>query len=142
MTDPQTPYEILGDDGIKQLAGAFCDVMNKLPEARTIRAMHAENLDHMKRMLGAYLVGWMGGPPVYLALKGTVCLTDPHAPFRIGKQERDQWLLCMDSALDQIDASQELKEMLKQPLFQIADTVRNCANSDPGKRDPNIIAVG
>ena len=78
-----TPYEILGDAGVKQLANAFYDVMDELTETAEIRQMHADNLDHIKRMLTAYLTGWMGGPPVYQAIKGTVCLTDPHEPYRI-----------------------------------------------------------
>ncbi len=138
MTDQQTPYDILGEDGIKQLACAFYDAMQDLTEVSEIRAMHAENLDKIKKMLGIYLTGWMGGPPVYLALRGTVCLTDVHEPFRIGEKERDQWLLCMDRALDSIDAGDELKAMLKDPMFRIADTIRNCDISQP---DPHIIAV-
>ena len=52
---PQTPYEILGDEGIKELAHVFYEVMDELPLAADIRAMHAENLDSIKRMLTAYL---------------------------------------------------------------------------------------
>jgi hemoglobin len=138
----QTPYEILGDDGIRALADAFYEAMDSLPQAAEIRAMHAANLDDIKRKLAAYLTGWMGGPPVYLALKGTVCLTDPHAPYHIGPEERDQWLLCMDEALERIGASDELKAMLKEPMYRIADTVRNQESSERKPRDPNIIAVG
>lgn len=140
-----TPYEILGQDGVKELANAFYDVMDELTEAADVRAMHAENLDEIKRKLAAYLTGWMGGPPVYQAVYGTVCLTDPHAPYHIGPKQRDQWLLCMDKALERIGASDELKEMLKEPMFRIADTVRNQDSSEPepkAPRDPNIIAVG
>ena len=139
---PQTPYEILGDDGIKKLARAFYDVMDELPLAEDVRAMHAESLDHVTRMLSAYLTGWMGGPPVYLALKGTVCLTDPHEAFRIGPKERDQWLACMDEALIRIEASEELTNMLKDPLYRIALTVQNCEDSTPRNTGPDIIAVG
>lgn len=138
----QTPYEILGADGVRRLADAFYEVMDSLPQAADIRAMHAANLDDIKRKLAAYLTGWMGGPPVYLALTGTVCLTDPHAPYHIGPKERDQWLLCMDQALERIGASEALKAMLKEPLFRVADTVRNQASSERKPRDPNIIAVG
>ena len=138
----QTPYEILGDEGIRALADAFYEAMDSLTEAADIRAMHAANLDDIKRKLAAYLTGWMGGPPVYLALKGTVCLTDPHAPYHIGPKERDQWLLCMDEALERIGASDELKAMLKEPMFRVADTVRNQNSSERKPRDPNIIAVG
>ena len=140
-----TPYEILGQDGVKALADAFYDVMDELPQAAEIRAMHAENLDSIKRMLTAYLTGWMGGPPVYQAMKGTVCLTEPHEPYAIGPQERDQWLECMDRALDRIGASDELVNMLKEPMFRVADTVRNQEHSGPKPakpQDPNIIAMG
>jgi hemoglobin len=138
---PRTPYEILGDEGIKALAAAFYEVMDELPLAADIRAMHAENLDHITRMLSAYLTGWMGGPPVYLAMKGTVCLTDPHEPFRIGPKERDQWLACMDEALQRIGASEELTTMLKEPMYRVAETVRNCEDSTPRNNGPDIIAV-
>jgi hemoglobin len=137
----QTPYEILGDKGIKALANAFYDAMNELPEAAEVRAMHAEDLGNVKRILAAYLTGWMGGPPIYLALKGSVCLTDVHAPYAIGPRERDLWLLCMDEALRRIDASEELKAMLKDPMFRVAETVRNRNEPSERARDPNIIAI-
>ena len=78
-------------------------------------------------------------------MTGTVCLTDPHEPYAIGPKARDQWLLCMDKALERIGASDELKEMLKEPMFLVADTVRNQDHDGPKPeepRDPNIIAVG
>ncbi len=139
---PSTPYEILGETGVRQLADAFYDVMDELTEAAEIRAMHAANMDEIKRKLGTYLIGWMGGPPVYLAMNGTVCLTDPHAPYHIGPRQRDQWLLCMDAALDRLGVSNELKTMLKEPMFRVADTVRNSDSSDPKPLGPGIIAVG
>ncbi len=138
---PRSPYEILGDQGIKDLVAAFYEVMDTHPDAQEIRAMHAEDLAPVRSKLSAYLVGWMGGPPVYQAIAGTVCLTDPHAPFHIGPRQRDQWLMCMDEALERIGASEELKAMLKIPMRQIADTVRNQEESDPAPRDPNIIAA-
>jgi hemoglobin len=141
-SQPQTPYEILGDQGIKDLVREFYAVMDSDPAAAEIRAMHADDLEPVKSKLVSFLVGWMGGPPVYLAVTGTVCLTDPHAPFHIGPRQRDQWLMCMDKALERINASAELKEMLRIPMRHIADTVRNQDEDEPAPRDPNIIAVG
>ena len=40
----QTPYEILGDQGIKDLVAAFYDIMDSDPDAQEIRAMHADDL--------------------------------------------------------------------------------------------------
>jgi hemoglobin len=47
----------------------------------------------------------------------------------------------MDKALERVGASDELKNMLKQPMFQVAETVRNCEDSTPKNQGANIIAV-
>ncbi len=50
--------------------------------------------------------------------------------------------LCMDKALEQTGASEELVEMLKIPLFRIADAVRNKQGPSSAATNPNIIAAG
>ena len=140
MNQPQTPYQILGEDGIRDLTDAFYDIMDEDPEAAKLRAMHAADLTPMKARLAEYLTGWMGGPPRYAKKYGTVCMTEPHAPFHIGPQERDQWLLCMDKALARIGASDELVQMLKMPMFRIADAIRNREGPSAASTDHNIIA--
>lgn len=135
----QSPYQILGEDGIRKLAHSFYDVMDELPQAKRIRKMHAKNRGAIKEKLTEYLVGWMGGPPLYRERKGTVYLTDPHAAYLIGPQERDQWVLCFEKALERMDATEELKAMLKAPIYRIAEAVRNAEHSTPETRDPNHI---
>ncbi|MDB6062275.1 MAG: globin [Verrucomicrobiaceae bacterium] len=122
----QTPYELLGGEaGVRQLADVFYDVMDEMPQAESIRKMHQASLTDVKQKLFEYLSGWMGGQPHYETKYGTVCLTKPHQPFRIGPAERDQWLQCMDEALRRVNASDEVKDMLKIPMYMLADTVRN-----------------
>jgi len=140
MNEAQTPYQLLGEEGIRELTDAFYEIMDTLPEAAGIRALHAEDLAPMKARLAEYLVGWMGGPPIYAEKHGSVCMTEPHEPYHIGPDERDQWLLCMDKALEQIGASEQLKEMLKVPLYRIADAVRNREGPSAASVDSNIIA--
>ncbi|MCB1844148.1 MAG: group II truncated hemoglobin [Halioglobus sp.] len=143
MSDtPQTPYQILGAEGIRRLTEAFYDIMDTLPEAAGVRAMHAEDLTPMKAKLADYLISWMGGPPVYAQKYGSMCMTTPHEPYAIGPEERDQWLLCMDRALEQIQASDELVEMLKVPFFRIADAIRNREGPSAAATNPNVIAAG
>lgn len=143
MSDtPQTPYQLLGEDGIRELTRVFYDLMDTLPEAAGLRAMHAEDLSPMKEKLAEYLIGWMGGPPLYADKYGTVCMTTPHEPYHIGPEERDQWLLCMDKALAQTGASEELVEMLKVPMFRVADAVRNKEGPSSAAINPNVIAAG
>ncbi len=120
----QSPYQILGADGVRRLADALYDAMDELPQAQTIRAMHGEDLSEIKQKLFEYLSGWLGGPHLYHQKYGSVCLHAPHAHYAIGAAERDQWLLCMQTALERTGASDELKQMMREPLFRIADTLR------------------
>lgn len=142
MSEPQTPYQLLGEQGIRELTDAFYDIMDSLPEAAGVRAMHARDLAPMKGKLAEYLIGWMGGPPLYADKYGTVCMTTPHEPYHIGPEERDQWLLCMDRALAQTGACEEVVAMLKIPMFRIADAVRNREGPSAAATDSNIIAAG
>lgn len=127
MAEPQkTPYELLGkEEGIRALANAFYDIMDETTEAETIRRMHAESMDDIKQKLFEYLNGWLGGPHLYKQKYGKICLTDPHKPYAIGNAERDQWLLCFDKALDRVGASPEVKEMVREPIFRMADFMVN-----------------
>lgn len=122
----QAPYELLGGDaGIRRLADVFYDVMDELPQAAHIRKMHPADLGLIKEKLYEYLSGWLGGPALYAEKHGTVCLNGSHRPYAIDAAARDQWLLCMDEALERVGASEEVKAMLKQPFFRIADAIRN-----------------
>ena len=141
MSKYQTPYQALGEAGIRALCNAFYDIMEDLPEAADLRRMHATDLGPMKEKLADYLVGWMGGPPLYADKHGTVCMTTPHEHYAIGPRERDQWLLCMEKALEATAVEEEVRSMLKDPLFRVADAVRNRVESITND-DPNIIAIG
>lgn len=119
-------YRLGGEQGIKSLCQAFYEIMDILPEAKEIRAMHGKSLVSIENKLFEYLSGWLGGPHLYLEKYGSICLTSPHKPYQIDEQARDQWLLCMDKALEKIKADEETKAMLKQPMYDIANFIRNC----------------
>ena len=140
MNTQQTPYQIMGEEGIKALCNTFYDLMDTHPEFSTLRAMHSIDLLPMKIKLAEYLTGWMGGPPRYADKYGTVCMTSPHEHYHIGPEERDQWLLCMDRALVKVEASEELTQMLKVPLYRIADAVRNREGPSAQKSNSDILA--
>lgn len=121
-----TPYELLGgEEGVRELASEFYNVMSAREDATTIRKMHAANLSGIQEKLFMFLSGWLGGPNLYLKKYGTICLSSPHAKYAIGSDERDQWLACMDQALDNVGASEEVKGMLKEPMFNLADVMCN-----------------
>ncbi|SER06791.1 hemoglobin [Solimonas aquatica] len=122
---PPTPYEMLGGEAaVRALADAFYDAMDALPQAATIRAMHGESLAEIKEKLFEYLSGWLGGPRLYYQKYGSVCLGHAHAPYAIGRAERDQWLACMEAALQAVDASEEVRQILRHPMYRMANALR------------------
>jgi hypothetical protein len=48
-----------------------------------------------------------------------------HAPFAIGPTERDAWMLCLDSALDEVVLDEALRAGLRQAVAAMADRIRS-----------------
>ena len=123
---PLTPFErIGGDEALKQLVKKFYDYMDTLPEAKTIRDLHAKDLRSAREKLFMFLSGWMGGPDRYIAAFGHPRLRARHLPFPIGTEERDQWLMCMRKALAEMDIDTLFKEQLMSSFTQTADHMMN-----------------
>lgn len=121
-----TPYELLGGaEPLRQLIDRFYDIMDAAPQARELRAMHGTDLGPMREKLYEFMSGWLGGPPLYAQRTGSVCITRAHQPFPIDEAARDQWLWCMERALDDVAAPPEMRQMIAKPLARMADFLRN-----------------
>jgi len=118
---------------IDRLVEAFYARMDTLPEARAIRAMHAIDLGPTKIVLKRYLTEWTGGPKLYSVEKGHPRLRQRHMGFPIGEAERDAWLLCMRSALEEAVADDSAREEIYATLAKLADWMRNQANNPHDK---------
>ncbi|WP_245276405.1 group II truncated hemoglobin [Methylocapsa aurea] len=128
MTSSQdsTPFVRIGGQAtIDQLVDAFYRQMDRLPEAKTIRAMHADDLTSVGQVLKRYLGEWLGGPKLYSQERGHPRLRMRHMPFRIGEAERDAWMACMSRALEEVVAEAQLRTDLLQSFYKLADWVRN-----------------
>lgn len=114
---------------IDRLVEAFYKRMDTLPEAKTIRAMHATDLGSVKNILKRYLSEWTGGPKLYSPEKGHPRLRQRHMGFAIGNTERDAWLLCMRGALEETVADDDARQELDAALTKLADWMRNQAGN-------------
>jgi hemoglobin len=124
-----TIYERIGGEAaIRQLVDRFYDLMDSEPLAAGIRALHPTDLSESRNKLFWFLVGWMGGPPLYIQRFGHPRLRARHLPFPIGERERDEWLWCMFRALDELVPDTQLREHLARSLAQTADFMRNQAS--------------
>jgi len=123
---PATPFEwIGGEDKVKALVERFYDLMDLEPKYAALRAAHGTELTHAREKLFWFLCGWLGGPNHYTDRFGHPRLRMRHMPFSIGILERDQWLACMDQAMEETGIDEQLRARLRDSFFQTADWMRN-----------------
>lgn len=122
----KSPYELMGgEEVLRSLVDRFYFYMDILPEASGIRAIHQKNLADARLKLFKFLSGWLGGPDLYIQEFGHPRLRMRHFPFAIGSAERDQWMLCMNKALDEMQMNDEFRNNLRQALHQLATNMIN-----------------
>lgn len=132
MNPPRpTLYDLLGGEAVlRRLVHRFYELMDTLPETYGIRQMHPTDLSTSEKKLFMFLSGWMGGPQLYVEQFGHPRLRARHLPFAIGDAERDQWMLCMRTALAEIVEDSLLRATLTGSLGQLADFMRNRESGD------------
>lgn len=121
-----TPYGNMGgEQTIRLLVDRFYFYMDTLPEAQGIRAIHQPNLASANSKLFKFLSGWLGGPNLFIEEFGHPMLRARHLHFKIGESERDQWMLCMNKALEEIPMNPTLHANLKNALQDLATHMIN-----------------
>lgn len=128
MSSPpqETPYQRIGGEAaLRRLVHRFYRLMDELPEAYGIRKLHPADLASSEQKLFEFFSGWLGGPPLFEQRRGPVFLRRRHLPFAIAGAERDQWLMCMRLALDEVVADAELRGRLFAAMAGLADHMRN-----------------
>ena len=119
-------YALLGGESkVFALVDHFYNLMDVTPEYYAIRKLHPASLDGSREKLKLYLSGWLGGPNLYIERFGHPKLRARHLPFAIGINERDLWLACMFSAMEEIGVEEPLKARLMESFYGTADWMRN-----------------
>lgn len=119
-------YHLLGGEtAVKSLVESFYQLMDELPEAHAIRALHPADLTQAKERLFLFLSGWLGGPPLYAERFGQPRLRRAHLAFPIDEAARDAWMRCMTQALSEQASDPELLAQLIDSFYKTADFLRN-----------------
>lgn len=119
-----SPYDALGGDAaVRALVDAFYDEMRD--HSPHLRAMHPEDDSESRQKLYEFLSGWLGGPPLYIEKRGHPRLRMRHAPFPIDQSAVNEWLRCMNVALDQRGVTGELRAFLHERFSHVANFMRN-----------------
>ena len=120
------PYDALGGEPfVRRLVDRFYDLMEEVPEAREIRELHPADLGESRQKLFEFLSGWLGGPQLYVQKHGHPRLRMRHFRVPIASSGRDQWMLCMTRALEELVPDVELRGALIRAFAGVADHMRN-----------------
>lgn len=120
-----TPYDALGgDQRVRALSDAFYRIMaDRYPD---LRALHpGDTLDLHADRLYEFLSGWLGGPQLFIQRHGHPRLRMRHAHVPISADMVDQWLACMDEALDELSITGDLRSFLQTRLAHTARFMQN-----------------
>ena len=122
----ETPLAWIGGESqVHALVDRFYDLMDLEPDYAALRAAHGTELANAREKLKMFLTGWLGGPQRYTEQFGHPRLRMRHMPFSIGIAERDQWVACMDQAMQETHVDATLRTRLKDSFMQTADWMRN-----------------
>lgn len=118
-------YQRLGEETIRKLVTEFYTIMDTDNYAKSIRNMHSKDLSKPKRKLEMYLIGRFGGPPLYVREYGHPRLKARHFPFKIGEREKEEWMYCMNKALNSVIANERDREVLRKFFDHLSDFMIN-----------------
>lgn len=126
MQDDLTPYQRIGGEaGVRALTRRMYALMDELPEAAAVRALHPATLDESEQKLFEFLSGWLGGPPLFTERRGAPMLRARHLPFAIGMDAINGWLSCFHQAMQETVADAGLRDFLWSRVEPLALHMRN-----------------
>lgn len=125
-------YDAIGQEqGVHELVTNFYQIMEIDPLAKDCLATHptVDGIvpDEVKKKLFLFLVGWFGGPNLFIKTYGAPRMRARHAHIKISEKERDQWLYCINYALDRhsLKLSKIEKHMFLNSFKALANRVQN-----------------
>ena len=107
----ETFYDAIGGEkAFEQLVSHFYALVAIDP---ILRPMYpTDDLHGAAIRLKMFLEQYWGGPKTYSEERGHPRLRMRHAEFKIGTKERDAWLLCMRSAVYELEITTEQRNEL------------------------------
>lgn len=84
-----------------------------------------DDLAPARHRLTLFLAQYWGGPSDYNDERGHPRLRMRHAPFAIGIEERDRWLVHMRAAVASLDPPEEIARALGDYFELAAESMRN-----------------
>jgi hemoglobin len=118
-----TVFEVVG--GQQFFDALVARFSTRVESDPALRRVYPDDLGAGMRSLALFLGQYWGGPPTYSEQKGHPRLRMRHAPFRIGQAERDGWLAAMLAALEESDAPEIARDMMRDYFVNASTAMIN-----------------
>lgn len=111
MSGARSVYDLAGGEpAFRTLVRRFYEGVAADPE---LRPLYPEaDLSGAADRLTMFLVQYWGGPPTYSEQRGHPRLRMRHAPYAIGRRERDAWMRHMRAAVESLELDSAVRQQL------------------------------
>jgi hemoglobin len=116
-------FDAIGEDGFTRLIRAF---YAQVPGDPILGPMYPKHdLAGAEERLRDFLIGRFGGPQRYIEQRGHPRLRMRHLPFAIDTAARNQWVMLMDRALDEVQLPEDATALLREFFHGVATFMIN-----------------
>ncbi len=114
--------EIGGEEIVRALVERFYDLIETHPRGRSILELHMDGhgVAHSRIEQFNFLCGFMGGRKYYLEKHHHLNLKQMHEHISITQSHADDWLFCMNLALDEVAIAVSSKTRLMEAFERVA----------------------
>lgn len=117
-----TLYEIMGEEAIKELVNRF---YARVFESEKISHLFKNDIEEIKDKQFRFLCQFLGGPQYYIEKYGPPRMRMRHIPHKITTEARDEWLRCMQDAIESMDLGENLSTALYNCFPKLASHMVN-----------------
>ncbi len=129
---PQTPYEVIGEERLSVLVHAF---YHQVANHSELISIFPDDFTETIRRQEQFLTQYLGGPALYTNEHGHPMLRARHIPHEITPTRAKAWLSCMDIAMDEVGLEGELRDALFHRLSLTAQHMINTQGKAEGDED-------
>ena len=119
--------DIGGEAGLRDLVETFYDLIETLPEGSNLQRLHnrGHGIAHARQEQVNFLCGFIGGRQHYKEKHGHMDVKQIHAHVPIRSADAENWLHCMNAALDQQGHKGPQIEKLRTVFARVATILIN-----------------
>ena len=119
--------KIGGEDKVMHLVGHFYDLIESLPQGKTIMEMHLKGhgLSHVRPAQFEFLCGFFGGRRYYHERHGHMNLREIHQHVEIRREDAEDWMAVMELAMKDTEVPEPERAQILQTLRRAALSLVN-----------------